>query len=114
MKLASTVSLGNMGVAIANCLLRAGATVTVWNRTASKAEQLIAQGALLALSPSACISASPITIICLLSNATAEQALSDVQDLSTRTIINLTNGSPVQARQMATLLQSPNGARYIH
>ncbi|KAJ6440648.1 putative thiol methyltransferase 2 [Purpureocillium lavendulum] len=110
----SVIGLGNMGTAIASCLMQAGAKVTVWNRTATKAEPLVARGAALAASPSACIDASPITVICVLSNATAKEALSDIHDLSQKTIVNLTNGSPQQARGMATLLQAQRGARYLH
>ncbi|UNI15971.1 hypothetical protein JDV02_002451 [Purpureocillium takamizusanense] len=110
----SVIGLGNMGAAIANCLMRAGAKVTVWNRTSSKTEEVVGQGAIPASSTSACIAASPITIICLLSNAVAQRVLSDVADLSTRTIVNLTNGSPGQVRQVAALLQGHKGARYLH
>jgi len=39
------LGLGNMGLAMARNLLRAGHNVTVWNRTLSKAEQLRGDGA---------------------------------------------------------------------
>ena len=40
------IGLGNMGSPIAAHLLKAGHEVTVFNRTASKAEPLVKQGAL--------------------------------------------------------------------
>jgi len=46
------LGLGNMGSPIARNLLRAGNDVTVWNRTLAKAEDLRAQGAKVAKSPS--------------------------------------------------------------
>jgi len=39
------IGLGNMGIAMAANLLKAGHDLTVYNRTAAKAEPLIAQGA---------------------------------------------------------------------
>src|SRR6266513_1879797 len=39
------IGLGNMGQPMAGSLLKAGYTLTVYNRTASKAEPLIAKGA---------------------------------------------------------------------
>ncbi|MDI7773742.1 NAD(P)-dependent oxidoreductase [Asticcacaulis sp. EMRT-3] len=45
------IGLGNMGAAIAPNLLRAGHELTVWNRTASRADALVAAGAKLAAIP---------------------------------------------------------------
>ena len=47
------VGLGQMGSAIARNLIRGGHEVSVWNRTAAKAEPLVAEGARLASSPGA-------------------------------------------------------------
>jgi 3-hydroxyisobutyrate dehydrogenase-like beta-hydroxyacid dehydrogenase len=44
------VGLGNMGSALAKTLLGTGYDVSVWNRTPSKADPLIEQGASLAQS----------------------------------------------------------------
>jgi 3-hydroxyisobutyrate dehydrogenase-like beta-hydroxyacid dehydrogenase len=45
------IGLGMMGGAMARNLLRAGHQVTVWNRTADRAEELRAEGALIAETP---------------------------------------------------------------
>jgi 3-hydroxyisobutyrate dehydrogenase-like beta-hydroxyacid dehydrogenase len=45
------IGLGAMGTGIASNLLKAGHKVTVWNRTASKAEGLVAAGATLVKTP---------------------------------------------------------------
>jgi 3-hydroxyisobutyrate dehydrogenase-like beta-hydroxyacid dehydrogenase len=45
------IGLGLMGKPMALNLVRAGFTVTVWNRTASRAEEVVAAGAKLAKSP---------------------------------------------------------------
>jgi 3-hydroxyisobutyrate dehydrogenase len=46
------IGMGRMGYAMAERLLQAGNDVSVWNRTQSKAEPLVAQGAKLAQNPS--------------------------------------------------------------
>jgi 6-phosphogluconate dehydrogenase (decarboxylating) len=46
------IGLGNMGSGMAANLLKAGHTLTVYNRTPARAEALVAQGATLAKTPS--------------------------------------------------------------
>ncbi|MER7078809.1 NAD(P)-binding domain-containing protein, partial [Saccharopolyspora kobensis] len=41
-KAVSVLGLGDMGTALADALLAAGHRVTVWNRTAARAEPLVA------------------------------------------------------------------------
>ena len=45
------IGLGTMGAPMAENLLKAGYDLTVYNRTLSKAEKLVSQGASLAHSP---------------------------------------------------------------
>ena len=45
------IGLGLMGKPMARNLLKAGFPVTVWNRTASRAEDLVKEGAKLGASP---------------------------------------------------------------
>lgn len=59
------VGTGIMGAPMARNLLRAGFTVTVWNRTASKAELLAQDGAILADSPADVAAASEVTFSCV-------------------------------------------------
>jgi 3-hydroxyisobutyrate dehydrogenase-like beta-hydroxyacid dehydrogenase len=58
----SVVGLGIMGRAVASKLLESGYEVTVWNRTASIADQLVSKGAKIADSPKDAASKSDITI----------------------------------------------------
>lgn len=106
--------LGAMGTAMATQFLKQGHTPTVWNRTAAKANPLVEQGAHLAATIPAAIAASPLLIFCLLDNAAVEQTLAaGPPSLAGKTILNLTNGTPSQARRLATLA-SARGARYFH
>src|SRR2546421_11729229 len=47
----AVIGLGAMGFPIARCLLAAGVPLTVYNRTTSRADALVAAGAALAGSP---------------------------------------------------------------
>jgi 3-hydroxyisobutyrate dehydrogenase-like beta-hydroxyacid dehydrogenase len=67
------VGLGHMGTAIATRLIEAGHDVTVYNRTASKAEALLAKGAMLAHEPEG--TASGDIVITMLAD---DQALESV------------------------------------
>ncbi|KAK2796719.1 hypothetical protein FQN51_009057 [Onygenales sp. PD_10] len=110
----SILGLGAMGTVLAAQFLKANYKTTVWNRTPSKAAALIAQGAIHAPTVTAAAAASPLVIICLLDNdsvsATLQQDPTAWQD---KTIVNLTNGTPLQARQTAEWVVA-NGAKYIH
>jgi 3-hydroxyisobutyrate dehydrogenase-like beta-hydroxyacid dehydrogenase len=59
------IGLGQMGVALADLMLRAGKSVSLWNRSPNKAAALVARGAILAETPAAAIAASPVTLICV-------------------------------------------------
>ncbi len=64
---------GRMGAAIATRLLGLGHEVTVWNRTAGKAQALAAAGAVVAATPADLASQSEV-VISILSNAEAVDA----------------------------------------
>jgi hypothetical protein len=70
------IGLGPMGRAMAATLLKAGHPVTVWNRTPSRAETLVAAGATPAPTPADAVAASGLTILSLTDN----QAMHDILD----------------------------------
>ncbi|WP_280455829.1 NAD(P)-binding domain-containing protein, partial [Nocardia brasiliensis] len=63
------IGLGKMGAALAGRLLDAGYDVTVWSRTAGKADELLARGATLADRPEDAIATG--TVFSMLSNEEA-------------------------------------------
>ena len=68
------VGLGKMGVGMASRLLQAGHQLSVYNRTASKAETLVAGGARLAASPKeACQGVS--AVFCMVADDAASRAM---------------------------------------
>ncbi|MEV4001159.1 NAD(P)-binding domain-containing protein [Actinomadura sp. NPDC049753] len=107
----TVIGLGLMGQALARAFLKAGHPVTVWNRTASKADPLVAAGARLAPTVGDALRSGPLAIICL----TDYQAVHEVLDTSEpngRTLVNLTSGSSAQARDAARWAER-HGARYL-
>lgn len=109
----AVLGLGMMGTALASALLQAGHQVTVWNRTAAKTGPLVAQGALPADSPSAAVGASELIVLCLLTNDHVQEVLDGVGErVAGRTIVNLTNGTPARARELAAWA-AERGASYL-
>lgn len=107
------IGLGPMGQAMVHSLLAAGHQVTVWNRTASRADEVVAAGAQLADSPSKAVAASDLVILSL----TDYQAMYDVlgsatDELKGRTVVNLSSESPDGTRRGAEWAAS-HGARFL-
>jgi 3-hydroxyisobutyrate dehydrogenase-like beta-hydroxyacid dehydrogenase len=111
----TVIGLGQMGHAIARLLLRQGYKVSVWNRTASRAADLKKEGAAVASGPAEAIRNSPVTIICVYDYKAADLILRNRETeaaLSGRILIQLTTGSPAEARASATWAQAI-GAGYL-
>lgn len=66
------VGLGIMGAPMAANLLKAGFSLTVWNRTPSRMEPLLALGASPAVSPAAVAAASEVTLSCVTNSPDVE------------------------------------------
>jgi 3-hydroxyisobutyrate dehydrogenase-like beta-hydroxyacid dehydrogenase len=64
-KRVAVIGLGNMGSALAEALLANSHEVTVWNRTAAKAEPLMAAGAAAAGSAAEAAAAADVVILCV-------------------------------------------------
>ncbi|MFD7455634.1 MULTISPECIES: NAD(P)-dependent oxidoreductase [unclassified Streptomyces] len=109
----TVIGLGRMGQALARAFLKAGHPTTVWNRTASKAEQLAAEGARRAPTVADALRASPLTIVCVTDYQAMRELLdaSDVE-LAGTTLVNLISGESAQAREAARWA-GERGARYL-
>jgi 3-hydroxyisobutyrate dehydrogenase-like beta-hydroxyacid dehydrogenase len=109
----TVIGLGLMGQALATALLRSGHPTTVWNRTSSKADALVAKGARLAPSIDEALNSTEVTFICLTDYAAVHQLLDpSAPRLDGRLLINLTSGDSAQAREAARWAEQ-HGARYL-
>lgn len=109
----SIIGLGAMGAALAQAFLDKGHKVTVWNRSPGKAGALVAKGAVEAKTIQDAVEASKLVVTCLLVYDTVYEVFEPAKGaLSGRTLVNLTNGTPAQARAMAEWAAG-HGADYI-
>ncbi|WP_274919185.1 NAD(P)-dependent oxidoreductase [Streptomyces sp. WZ-12] len=114
-KSVTVLGLGDMGTALATSLLAAGHRVSVFNRTPHKAAALAEKGARQAQSPAEAIRDSPLVLVCILDYAGIGPLLTDDgagEALRGRTVVNLTNGSPDEARALAERVTAL-GADYL-
>ncbi|GAA2846412.1 NAD(P)-binding domain-containing protein [Nonomuraea rubra] len=93
----TVLGLGPMGRALAAAFAAAGHPTTVWNRTPGKAYDL---DVTVAESAAGAIAASPLTVVSVLDYRAVRSVL-DAGTLKGRTLVNLTGGSPRQARETA-------------
>ncbi|WP_432039845.1 NAD(P)-dependent oxidoreductase [Streptomyces cucumeris] len=98
----SVLGLGAMGSVLADTLLRAGHPTTVWNRTAGKADDLVARGAASAATAAEAVRSGRLVIACLLDHASVHEVLDPLAaELAGHTLINVTTTTPEQSRELA-------------
>ncbi|MER5640657.1 NAD(P)-binding domain-containing protein [Kitasatospora sp. NPDC002227] len=107
----TVIGLGPMGRAITRTLLGAGHPVTVWNRTAARAESVVAAGATVAATPAEAVEASELVILSL----TDYRAMYDIlgsatASLAGRTLVNLSSDTPDRSREAAAWAASHGAA----
>ena len=111
----SMIGLGAMGTALAKAQVKAGHEVTVWNRSPQRMAPLVALGADGAESVAAAVQASQYIMVCI-DNYAATNALLQAEDvvahLSGRSVIQLSTGTPSEAREAEARLTA-QGATYL-
>ncbi|MER7011335.1 NAD(P)-binding domain-containing protein [Saccharopolyspora sp. NPDC000359] len=106
------IGLGPMGQAMVNSLLEAGHPVTVWNRTASRADGVVARGAVRAASPAEAVRASELVLLSLTDYQAMYDVLGPVEDLRGKVLVNLSSDSPARTREAAEWAER-RGARFL-
>ncbi|MEV6595116.1 NAD(P)-dependent oxidoreductase [Streptomyces acidicola] len=107
------IGLGPMGQAMVNTYLDNGYDVTVWNRTASKAEPLVARGAVLAPTVEDALAANELVVLSLTDYDAVYAILEPVAgSLSGKVIANLTSDTPEKARE-AFKWAAKHGAKHL-
>jgi 3-hydroxyisobutyrate dehydrogenase len=104
------IGLGLMGAPMARNLMRAGFPLTVWNRTKSKAEALVREGAKLAASPEDAAAGADVLITIVSDPPALEEVLFDADNKGPGALSGLRKGtllidcstvSPALERQVA-------------
>lgn len=110
----SVLGLGAMGSAVARTLLRHGHPTTVWNRSPGRADPLAAAGATVSAAPAAAVRGTSALVVMSLTDYGAVDAILDAAGgaLAGRVVLNLTTGSPREARATAARAEAL-GARYL-
>jgi 3-hydroxyisobutyrate dehydrogenase-like beta-hydroxyacid dehydrogenase len=103
---------------MAHRLLAAGHGLTVWNRTAAKAQSLVAAGARQAGTPAEAVDGADLAILCLLDAAAVETVVFGTDGLAQATrapAIVVDHGSiaPAATRSIAQRLQAACGVRWV-
>jgi 3-hydroxyisobutyrate dehydrogenase-like beta-hydroxyacid dehydrogenase len=115
----AVIGLGPMGQAMVRVLMAGGYPVAVWNRTPSRADDLVTEGATLAATPAEAIGAADLVILSL----TDYQAMYDILDGPTgggsrhdvvagKVIVNLSSDTPARTRE-AAVWANRRGARFL-
>ncbi|MFH8564681.1 NAD(P)-dependent oxidoreductase [Streptomyces sp. NPDC017988] len=95
----TVIGLGPMGQAMAAAYLDRGYRVTLWNRTASRADALVERGATLAATPEQALRASDLTILSLTDFDAMYGILEPAKAaIAGRTLVNLSSDTPEKAR----------------
>ncbi|MFF4223327.1 NAD(P)-dependent oxidoreductase [Streptomyces sp. L500] len=109
----TVLGLGAMGATLAGAFTAAGHRTTVWNRTAGRAGALMERGAVEAPSAARAVAASPLVVICVTAYDAAHDVLGPLAaGLAGSTLVNLTSGSPPQARETAAWAER-HGIAYL-
>lgn len=109
----TVIGLGPMGQAMARAFLDRGHPTTVFNRTPSRADALVADGATRAETAAAALAASPVIVLSL----THYQAMYDllgpaVDRLAGKTLVNLSSDTP-SASVRAAAWAAEHGATFV-
>ena len=108
----SVIGLGAMGTIMARTFLRKGKRVAVWNRSADKADILVAEGAHRCETAAAALAASPVAIVVLLDNDAVHAMLSIPgveRALAQRTMVNYTTNSKENSIALQNLVHRAGG-----
>ena len=109
----AVLGLGNMGSALAHCLLKAGHDVRVWNRTSEKAEVFAEAGATISSSPDDAVSACDFVIICIKSHKETVELLDELSvSLKGKTICDMSTGDTSDADRLVAILEK-QGTYYM-
>jgi NAD binding domain of 6-phosphogluconate dehydrogenase len=98
----TVLGLGRMGLALAQALACAGYDLTVWNRTESRSAPLRELDVALAGSVESACASSEVVVVSVTDYAATREMLGEIGSvLEGHTLIQLSSGTPSEARAMA-------------
>lgn len=111
------LGLGTIGEPIANNLRKAGHDLTVWNRTASKAEHIVQKGGHLAPTPRACAEGRDLVFTCLADEHAVDAVLEGADGVLAGlrpgdVLVDLSTAGIAAARAVAERVEK-RGARFV-
>lgn len=112
------LGLGMMGLPMARRLVNASYDLTIWNRSAVKADALVKAGAKLAHSPNDVAAAATIIFICVTDAAAVEDVVFGRDGIASadghrKLVVDFSSIHPDAARSIATRLKQVNGMAWI-
>lgn len=113
------IGLGLMGVPLVRRLRAAGHAVTVWNRSAGKAQALAATdaGIAVAATPAVLASAADIVMLCVADTAAVAQVVFGADGVAAgqgaTLLVDLSSIAPDATRDFARRLHAANGMRWV-
>jgi 3-hydroxyisobutyrate dehydrogenase-like beta-hydroxyacid dehydrogenase len=109
----TVIGLGPMGQAMVNTFLDNGHPTTVWNRTASRADNLVTKGAIRAGTAAEALAANELVVLSLTDYQAMYDILGPASDaLKGRVVVNLSSDTPERTREAAAWL-AERGAELI-
>ncbi|MCC8250384.1 NAD(P)-dependent oxidoreductase [Saccharothrix luteola] len=109
----TVLGLGEMGSALAGAFLDGGQRTTVWNRSPGKADELVARGAVGASTAAEAVAGGDLVVVNVKGNDAARSILASAGSLAGRVVVNLTDGTSGEAREVASWAVE-RGAEYVH
>lgn len=111
------IGLGKMGIPMATNLIKAGYSVSVYNRDQAKAHALLQEGASLATSPAELVQKADVVFLMVSDDVAVDEVFKAENGLfagglKDKVIVNMSTVSPQISRQMAELCQQ-KGASYL-
>ena len=106
------VGTGALGAALAAAALDHGIATSVWNRTPGKARHLVDAGATPRPTIADLVGSSRVVVIAVSTYADVRSILDDTANVSGRTIVNLSSGTPDDAVALAGEVHR-RGGRYL-
>jgi 3-hydroxyisobutyrate dehydrogenase len=103
------IGTGLMGNPMASRLIEAGYSLSIFNRTLNKTENLEKKGAEVYTSPAGVISASEVIFLMLTDGNAVKEMLTSVNDYSEKVIIQMSTISPEESKYFERIINNSNG-----